>query len=161
MNPRIHRVPNTGTVDPSTWNGENIEFSTDLSSFELAGESLGNGRLLLTAQRIVFVPSSPTMEIVTFDYRSIALHAISARDEKKYVFVQLMSNEETASDADDDVNENNDDLIEIFPTNEEYVTPLFEHMNAMASLHPDTDDEGDYDDAYDSEDAGDGSVPEK
>ena len=140
--------------------GEKIEFTTDVTSFELAGDCVGTGRLLLTTQRVIFVPSRVETDAITFDYRSVALHAISARDEKKCVFVQLMSNETAESDADDDVNENNEDSIEIFPKNEDSVTPLFEHMNAMASLHPDSDDEGDYDEAYDSEDAGDGSVPE-
>ena len=140
--------------------GEKVEFSTNVSSFELAGTSLGAGRFLLTNLRLMFVPSSTDKDVILFDYRSIALHAISAREERKCVFIQLMSNEDNASDEDDDVIESNEDLIEIFTELEESITPLFEHMNAMASLHPDSDNEGDYDDAYDSEDAGDGSVPE-
>jgi hypothetical protein len=141
---------------------ESNQFSTAVSSFEVGGESLGAGLLVVTDKRVLFVPSVNGKDVYFFDYRSIALHAISTRGEKKFVFLQLMSDDDVASDEDDDVNENNQDLVQIFPVDETAVAPLFEHMNAMSALHPDTDtdDEGDYDEAYDPQDAGDGSVPE-
>ena len=162
MNPRIHRIGNSEYQDPSLMDNEMVDFSTEVSVFEIGGESFGPGRIVLTNQRIMYIPSSIDVDVFFFDYRSVALHAISARDDKKCVFIQLMSNEDVESDQDDDQNESNDNVIEIFPKIEDSVTPLFEHMNEMSALHPDTDsdDEGDYDEAYDSEDAGDGSVPE-
>ena len=162
MNPRINRAPNAGNAAAHLIMGEHTDFSTEVASFEVCGESVGAGQILITDKRVLFVPSATREEIFFFDYRSIALHAVSARDGKKCVFLQLMSDDDVASDEDDDVNENNQDLIEIFPVDESTVVPLFEHMNAMSALHPDndSDDEGDYDEAYDSQDAGDGSVPE-
>ena len=163
MNPRVQRLENSEHTDPVLLDGETIAYTAEVSSFELAGESLGTGRMHLTNQRIVFVPSIVETNVVIFGYRSVALHAISARDETKCIFIQLMSNDETVeSDEDDDVNENNDNVVEIFFRNEDCVAEFFEQMNAMSAFHPDidSDDEGDYDDAYDDKDAGDGSVPE-
>ena len=164
MNPHIHRIANSDSGDPQLLDGETIELSTQLVSFDIGNNLFGPGRVLVSNQRMMFVPDSVSEDVVVFNYRSIALHAISARDEKKCIFIQLMSSSNSGdeSDADDDVNENNENLIEMFPVNENDVSKIFVKMNDMAALHPDIseDDEGDYDDAHYEGDAGDGSVPE-
>jgi hypothetical protein len=96
----------------------------------------GQADILVTNSRILFV-SHQSSGGVQLNYRSIALHAISSTDDgRKYIFVQLISDE-----PNDESTETDDDIIEIYPSDLTSVEPMFKALNEMSALHPDSEPE--------------------
>jgi len=87
------------------------------------------GSLTITNRRIVFVPSG-NGHAFSFDFKAMVMHAVTA---EKNIFIQLIEDEE-----DEDPEQ---DVIEIFPENIEDLNPLFAAINEMSALNPDDDDD--------------------
>jgi len=94
------------------------------------------GELMITNSRILFVPSSGPASSIELQYREIALHAIaSTEDGQRYIFIQLIREEEDEEDHDEDI-------LKIFPLDSQtdQIENLFSAINEMTALHPDEEE---------------------
>ena len=94
------------------------------------------GELMITNSRILFVPSCGPASSIELQYREIALHAIaSTEDDQRYIFIQLIREEEDEEDHDEDI-------LKIFPldSSTDKIENLFSAINEMTVLHPDEEE---------------------
>jgi hypothetical protein len=109
-----------------------VAFSTT-GSMHVGVKDMGKGKFSITSKRVVFEPSSDSPAI-GFDYRSMVMHALTSDEARKYIFVQLLSDEDEEQEAEDEV-------IKLVPDDELSVAEMFEKMNEMSALNPDDDGE--------------------
>ena len=132
-----HKSRGETVTEPDLFQEEECVFSTR-SEMVIAEKSVGQGIVHVSNQRVIFVPESSSGDVVSFDYKSMVMHAItSAEDEEmKSLFVQLVSDE----DDDEEYNDGND-IVKFLGLGEDMVGQLFSCMNEMSALNPDEMDD--------------------
>ena len=108
-------------------------------SMHVGQKNLGSGAISITNKRVFFQPIASDQPAVGFEYKSMVMHAITSDESvvgRKYIFVQLLSEEDEEQEAEDEV-------IKLVPDEESQVPVMFEKMNEMSALNPDEMEEGD------------------
>jgi hypothetical protein len=110
-------------------------------------KNLGIGSLLVTRKRIVFTPTEAEKNAIAFEYRSMVMHAITSDDANKYIFVQLLSD-------DDEDEEAEEEIVKLIPTDQSVINILYEKITEMSALNPDDMDDvsSDFEAACDDQD---------
>lgn len=120
-NPRI-RVSSEPFLDESSQEA----FSTP-GRLHVDEADFGLGEIKITNQCVAFIGSEKN---VSFDYRSMVMHAITGDENSKYIFVQLLSDEDEEQEVEDEV-------IKLIPSDQSVISTLFEAINEMSALNPD------------------------
>jgi hypothetical protein len=126
-NPRV-RVSSETLLDESSQEA----FSTP-GRLHVDDSDFGLGEIKITNQCIAFIGYGKN---VSFDYRSMVMHAITGDENNKYIFVQLLADEDEEVEAE---------VIKLIPSDQSVISSLFEAINEMSALNPDEALSEDYD----------------
>ena len=121
------RICEYSSTDPMFQDSELPAHFTASAEMKVSESALGKGTVSVTNRRVVFVPESQG-QALSFDYRSMVMHAVTSDETGKHIFVQLLTDEE---------DEIQDEILKLIPVSEDAVQPLFEAINEMSALNPD------------------------
>lgn len=129
-NPRISVF---STTDPQFTDDEIPAHFQTKGSMHAGSNSVGDGDIVLTKRRIVFVPSIAS-SAVAIDYKAMVMHAVTGDSQGKYIFIQMLSDEDEEQEVEDEI-------IKLIPTDQAVVQALFEAINEMSALNPDEEND--------------------
>ena len=99
-------------------------------SIQIGATCINGGNLVVTTRRVVFQSKDGSPLSIAFDFRSMVMHAITRDESQRYIFVQLLADEDEDQEAEDEV-------VKLIPSNESVIDELFQTMNEMSALNPD------------------------
>ena len=106
-------------------------FSTEVKC-TLGSGDLGDGTIVITNLRIVFIPSNTEKSCMSVYFRSMVMHAITP---EKYIFLQLVVDD----DEEEEEESSEENIVKIYLKDPTKVNALFTAINDMSALNPDED----------------------
>ena len=125
-NPRICVY---SSADPQFADDEIPAHFETKGSMHAGSHSIGEGDIVVSKRRIVFVPSTGACA-VAIDYKAMVMHAVTGEPQAKYIFIQMLSDEDEEQEVEDEI-------VKLVPADQSVVSALFEAINDMSALNPD------------------------